>query len=105
VAHGVGLALTARSCVCRHLHYQRFPVSHSAFLVDAIGLDVRLLDGRRTVHDILFVRCWRLGAAPSAVEVFALDAIEVKNVVRAKRATWSLKAWLDLSSDNSAGGI
>jgi hypothetical protein len=41
----------------------------------------------------------------SAVEVLAHHAIEVKNVVRAKGATWSLKAWTDLSSDDSAGGV
>src|SRR5271154_4356401 len=41
----------------------------------------------------------------SAVEVLAHDAIEVKNVVRTKGATWSLKAWFDLSSNDSAGGV
>jgi hypothetical protein len=41
----------------------------------------------------------------SAVEVLAHDAIEAKNVVRAKGATWSLKAWFDLSSDESASGV
>ena len=46
-----------------------------------------------------------MGAEPLAVEVLAHDAIEVKNVVRAKDATGSLKAWFDLSSDDSAGGV
>jgi hypothetical protein len=48
------------------------------------------------------------GSRRSAVEILAHDAIEAKeakNVVRAKGATWSLKAWFDLSSDNSAGGV
>jgi hypothetical protein len=49
---------------------------------------------------------WRAdGPRRSAVEVLAHDAIEVKNVVRAKGATWSLKAWFGLSSDDSAGGV
>ena len=49
---------------------------------------------------------WRPdGPRCSAIEVLAHDAIEVKNVVRAKGATWSLKAWFDLSSDDSAGGV
>jgi hypothetical protein len=46
-----------------------------------------------------------MGPRRSAVEVLAYDAIEVKNVVRAKDATWSLKAWFGLSSDDSAGGV
>ena len=41
----------------------------------------------------------------SAVEVLAHHAIEVKNVVRAEGATWGLKAWFDLSGDDSAGGV
>ena len=47
----------------------------------------------------------RTGPRCSAIEVLAHDAIEVKNVVRAKGAAWSLKTWFDLSSDNSAGGV
>ena len=46
-----------------------------------------------------------MGPRRSAVEVLAHDAIEVKNVVRAKGAAWSLKAWFDLSSDDSASGV
>ena len=46
-----------------------------------------------------------MGPRRSAVEVLAHHAIEVKNVVRAKGATWGLKAWFDLSSDDSAGGV
>ena len=46
-----------------------------------------------------------MGPARSAVEVLAHDAIEVKNVVRAKGPTWGLKAWVRFSSDDSAGGI
>jgi hypothetical protein len=47
----------------------------------------------------------QLGSVPSAVEVLAHHAIEAKNVVRAKGSAWSLKAWFDLSSDDSAGGV
>lgn len=54
-------------------------------------------------RDIL-PRGWRADRRePLAVEVLAHHAIEVKNVVHAKGAAWSLKAWFDLSSDDSAG--
>jgi hypothetical protein len=47
----------------------------------------------------------RRGQGGSAVEVLAHDAIEVKNVIRAEGAAWGLKAWFDLSSDDSAGRV
>ena len=39
------------------------------------------------------------------LRVLAHDSIEVENVVCAKGAAWSLKAWFDLSSDDSASGV
>jgi hypothetical protein len=87
----------------RELGRVRWVVDHSR-PEGAVRMYPRRRAGNCTQEHTLAEVARRSGAAPSAIEVFAHDTIEVKNVVRAKGATWSLKAWFDLSSDDSAGG-